>query len=150
MHRSVTSEDVEEYQEENQAHNIHLTKDEDIEYRSGILYSSSGTTFVQVLTLPQGKRQQFADGEEPLSNPNMFTVNGSYTLDKLRCYTLSRSAATPKNKRNANNLVETSLRATIDKHKWTYIDYIHYTCASLPRANAQNLNLNVSGCVTHV
>jgi len=80
----------------------------------------------------------------------MFAVNGSYTLDRMRCYTLSRSAATPKNKRNANNLVETSLRATIDKRKWTYIDYIQYTCASLPHAIAQNLNLNVSDCVTHV
>ena len=117
MHRSVTSDDVEEYPGENQAQDIHLTKDEDIEYRSGILYSSSGTTFVQVLTLPQGKQQQLADGEEPLSNPNTFSANGSYTLDRMRCYTLSRSAAAPKNRRNVNNLVETSLRATIDKRK---------------------------------
>ena len=80
MHRFINSRDVEEYSTDAQPRDIQLTKDEDIEYRSGTLYSSSGTTFVEILTFSQGTQQQLADEEEPsnLTDSNMFTVNGSY------------------------------------------------------------------------
>ena len=119
MHRSVSSRDVEEYSTDVQPRDIQLTKDEDIEYRSGTLYSSSGTTFVEILT-SQGTQQQFADEEEPsnLTDSNMFTVNGSYTLDRMQCYTLSKSTTAHINKRSVENMVETSLRATINKREY--------------------------------
>ena len=60
MHRSISSRDVEEYSTDAQPRDIQLTKDEDIEYRSGTLYSSSGTTFVEILTFSQGRQQQLA------------------------------------------------------------------------------------------
>ena len=120
MHRSISSRDVEEYSTDAQPRDIQLTKDEDIEYRSGTLYSSSGTTFVEILTLSQGRQQQLADEEEPsnLTDSNTFTVNGSYTLDRMQCYTLSKSAAAHINKRSVDNVVETSLKATVDKRKY--------------------------------
>ena len=119
MHRSISSRDVEEYSTDAQPRDIQLTKDEDIEYRSGTLYSSSGTTFVEILTFSQGRQQQLDDEEEPsnLTDSNMFTVNGSYTLDRMQCYTLSKSAAAHVNKRSVDNVVETSLKATVDKRE---------------------------------
>ena len=120
MHRSISSRDVEEYSTDAQPRDIQLTKDEDIEYRSGTLYSSSGTTFVEILTLSQGRQQQLADEEEPsnLTDSNTFTVNGSYTLDRMQCYTLSKSAAAQRNGRSVDNVVETSLKATVDKREY--------------------------------
>ena len=119
MHRSISSQDVEEYSTDVQPRDIQLTKDEDIEYRSGTLYSSSGTTFVEILTFSQGRQQHLADEEEPsnLTDPNTFTVNGSYTLDRMQCYTLSKSAAAQINRRSVDNMVETSLKATVNKRE---------------------------------
>ena len=99
---------------------MQLTKDEDIEYRSGTLYSSSGTTFVEILTFSQGTQQQFADEEEPtnLTDSNTFTVNGSYTLDRMQCYTLSKSAAAQRNGRSVENMVVTSLKATVNRREY--------------------------------
>ena len=123
MHRFINSRDVEEYSTDAQPRDIQLTKDEDIEYRSGTLYSSSGTTFVEILTFSQGRQQQLADEEEPsnLTDSNMFTVNGSYTLDRMQCYTLSKSAAAQRNGRSVDNVVETSLKATVDKREYTCV-----------------------------
>jgi len=68
MHRYVNSEDVEQYPDDTHPRDILLTKDEDFEYKSGILYHSSGTTFVEISISPQRKVQQFADEEESSSN----------------------------------------------------------------------------------
>ena len=103
MHRFISSRDV------THPHDIQLTKDEDIEYRSGTLYSSSGTTFAEILQ----ETQHLADKES-----NRLTVNGSYTLDRMQCYTLSKSATAQINKRSVENMVETSLRASINKRKY--------------------------------
>ena len=120
MHRSISSRDVEEYSTDVQPRDIQLTKDEDIEYRSGTLYSSSGTTFIEILTLSQGTQQQLPDEEEPsnLTDSNTFTVNGSYTLDRMQCYTLSKSAAAQRNGRSVDNMVVTSLKATVNKREY--------------------------------
>ena len=120
MHRFISSRDVEEYSTDIQPRDIQLTKDEDIEYRSGTLYSSSGTTFVEILTFSQGTQQQSADEEEPsnLTDSNMFTANGSYTLDRMQCYILSKSAAAQRNGRSVDNMVVTSLKATVNKREY--------------------------------
>ena len=126
MHRSISSRDIEEYSTDAQPRDIQLTKDEDIEYRSGTLYSSSGTTFVEILTLSQGRQQQLADEEEPsnLTDSKTFTVNGSYTLDRMQCYTLSKSAAAQRNGRSVDNVVETSLKANINKREYYDMRFI--------------------------
>ena len=108
MQRVINSQDV---IDDTHSRDIQLTKDEDIEYQSGTLYSSSGTTFVEILQ----ERQQYLADEES----NRLIANGSYTLEKMQCYTLSKSAAAHINKRSVDNMVETSLRATIDKRKYT-------------------------------
>ena len=120
MHHSISNRDVEEYSTDVRPRDLQLTKDEDIEYWSGTLYSSSGTTFVEILTFSQGAQQQLADEEEPsnLTDSNTFTVNGSYTLDGVQCYTLSKSAAAQRNGRSVDNVVETSLKANINKREY--------------------------------
>ena len=111
MHRVINSQDV---IDDTHSRDIQLTKDEDIEYRSGTLYSSSGTTFVEILTFSQGTQQQLADKES-----NRLIANGSHILQKMQCYTLSKSAAAHVNKRSVDNVVETSLKATINKREYT-------------------------------
>ena len=59
MHRSISNRDVEEYSTDVQPCDIQFTKDEDIEYRSGTLYSSSGTTSVEILTFSQGNNSSW-------------------------------------------------------------------------------------------
>ena len=44
MHRSVSSDDVKEYSTGARAKDVKLKKEEDIEYHSGRLHHSSGTT----------------------------------------------------------------------------------------------------------
>ena len=121
MHRSVRSNDVKEYSSDTQPSDIRLMKDEDIEYRSGTLYSSSGTTSVQILTFQQQQQRQLAEEMDPPSNltdPNTFAVNGSYTLERMQCYTVSKSEAAQKSKRSVTNVVQTSLKATINKREY--------------------------------
>ena len=117
MHRFISSRDV------THPHDIQLTKDGDIEYRSGTLYSSSGATFVEIL---QETQQHLADKES-----NRLTVNGSYTLDRMQCHTLSTSTTAHISKRSVDNMVETSLRATINKREYLRTNVQHLSISEL-------------------
>jgi len=56
MHRSISTGDVKEYSTGARVKDVQLEKEEDIEYRSGHLYHSSGSTTVK-MAKPQ---QRFA------------------------------------------------------------------------------------------
>ena len=117
MHRSINSKDVEEYSGDARPRDIELNKEEDVEYRSGSLYTSSGATHLQIFT--SQKRRHSQKMNDNLTDSDTLTVNGSYRLDRINCYTLS-SKKMPQRKRrsaDANNVVETTLSATIDKRE---------------------------------
>ena len=50
MHRKVTSSDVQDYASHVAGDKISLTKDEDIEYKKGVLTHSQGVTTTKILS----------------------------------------------------------------------------------------------------
>ena len=126
MHRSISSKDVEEYSSEAKPRDVKLSKEEDVEYRSGSLYSSSGASSVEILT----KRQQVdeEDQDDDFFASDTLTVSGSYRLDRMRCYTLSSNQVHQRKRRSADstNVVESTLSATIDKRQQVLM--MHLLC----------------------
>ena len=139
MHRSISSEDVEEYSSEAaKQRDVKLSKEEDVEYRSGSLYSSSGASSVKILS----KRQQHEmvieeDQPDKLFNSDTLTVSGSYRLDRIRCYPLSSKKLFQRKRRSADstNVVESTLSATIDKRQYICMIMMHSLCI-VPFASA--------------
>jgi len=111
MHRSISSGDVRKYSTGTRVKDVQLEKEEDIEYHSGHLYHSSGLTTVKMARRRvESRRVTLPDG--PL-NDELLSANGSYTLDLLRCYTLS---SVTRGRRSARKpMTRGSLEAVVDK-----------------------------------
>ena len=110
MHRSISSSDVKEYSTGVHAKHVQLQKEEDIEYRSGYLYHSSGSTTVKMVK----PSQRFASKQEDDSlTEDLFSANGSYVLDLVHCYTVPSNT---KGKRSARKpMIRGSLKVVVDK-----------------------------------
>ena len=117
MHRSVSSEDVKEYSTGARVKHVKLQREEDIEYRSGRLHHSSGTTSITIL----GSQQRIESGrvelqEGPLSD-KLLSANGSYSLDLLHCQK-SPSSTSTRGRRDARKpMARDSLKAVVSKSK---------------------------------
>ena len=122
MHRSISSKDIEEYSSEAKPRDIKLSKEEDVEYRSGSLYSSSGATSVEILAKSQQEMVDEEDQPDNLFKSDTLTVSGSYRLNRMRCYMLSNKKIFQRKRRSADstNVVESTLSATIDKRQYNY------------------------------
>ena len=99
MHRSIDGKDVIDYSTGARKRDIQLRKEEDIEYRDGILQHSSGDTSFKI----QNKNSI----EEPRSSQekefsDAFSAHGSYNLDLQRCYTLTKQDGA-RHKRSLND-----------------------------------------------
>ena len=110
MHRSVSSSDIKEYSTGAHVKHVQLEKEEDIEYRSGNLYHSSGSTTIKMVKPQERFASELQDS--PL-NEELFYANGSYVLHQLHCYRV------PSNKRGKRSIRKTmirgSLKAVVDK-----------------------------------
>ena len=80
MHRSIKSDDVIDYSTGARKRDIQLTKDEDIEYRDGILYHSSGDSLVKI----KDRKETQDDSQKSFSDA--FSAHGSYNLDLHECH----------------------------------------------------------------
>lgn len=113
MHRFVDSKDVIDYSTGARKRDIQLTKDEDIEYRDGILQHSSGDTSVKVKNSRDIEEQndelnkQFSD---------VFSAHGSYSLDLERCQarTTARQKRTSYDNIDQAEMTEESLMGHFD------------------------------------
>ena len=111
MHRSVSTDDVKKYSTGTRVKDIQLKKEEDIEYRSGHLFHSAGVTSVKMAKSRQKIRgRQVPLPEGPL-NDQLFSANGSYSLDLVRCSKASpanrgRRSETKSMKRDSLNAAE--------------------------------------------
>ena len=118
MHRTVSSEDVKKYSTGARVKDVQLEKEEDIEYRSGHLYHSSGSTTVKMAKPQQrfsGRHTTLQDGPP---NEDLLTTNGSYVLDQLRCYAVS--SAVKRGRRNARKpMIKGSLGVVVDKGNYS-------------------------------
>ena len=104
MHRSVSSSDIKEYSTGAHVKHVQLEKEEDIEYRSGYLYHSSGSTTVKMVKPHERFAGKLQEG--PL-NEELFSANGSYVLHQLRCYRV------PSNKRGRRSARKTVIRGSL-------------------------------------
>lgn len=122
MHRSVSSEDVESYSSGVQVQDIQLTKEEDIEFKFGTLQSSSGVTTVALaISKQQAVQKPLTDEEEETSgnviDSDIFAANGSYRMELVDCYTISKSEKHQRKRKSATNIIETTLSASINKRE---------------------------------
>ena len=87
MHRTITSDDVKKYSTGARMKDVQLEKEEDIEYRSGHLYHSSGSTTVKMAKPQQKFTSRHTTLQEGPLNDELLSANGSYVLvnDCLRC-----------------------------------------------------------------
>ena len=114
MHRTITSDDVKKYSTGARMKDVQLEKEEDIEYRSGQLYHSSGSTTVKMANSRKRFTGRHATLQEGPLNDELLSANGSYILDLLRCYTVSSNAK--RGRRSARKpMIRGSLEVVVDK-----------------------------------
>ena len=120
MHRSISSGDVKKYSTGAHKKEMQLEKEEDIEYRSGHLYHSSGLATVKIVKRFPSRHTTLQEG--PL-NEDLLTANGSYVLDLLRCYTVSSMAR--RGKRSARKpMIKGSLGVVPDRGNFSFFPII--------------------------
>lgn len=111
MHRTITGDDVLAYPNDIPKQDIKLTKEEDIEYQSGKLRHSAGTTSVKV--------SKTDSEQDTKSFSNLFSAKGSYALDLVQCYSITNRAYARHRRSSGNEMetngVEEGLQATLNK-----------------------------------
>ena len=118
MHRSISSGDVKKYSSGTRVKDMQLEKEEDIEYRSGHLYYSSGSTTVKMVKPQQRFPSRRTTLQEGPLNVELFSANGSYILDLLRCYTVPSTAE--RGRRSARKtMIRGSLQVVVDKGNYS-------------------------------
>ena len=120
MHRSVDGKDVIDYSTGARKRDIQLSKEEDIEYRNGVLHHSSGDTMFKVKSkntiekAQNGQEKKFSDA---------FSARGSYTLDLQQCYTPTKQDGARRKRSlddvmNRNRMSEERLAANFNISKY--------------------------------
>ena len=118
MHRSISTGDVKKYSTGARVKDVQLEKEEDIEYRSGHLYHSSGSTTVKMAKPQQRFSGRHTTLQEGPLNEDLLTANGSYVLDLLRCYTVPSTAK--RGRRSARKpMIRGSLEVVVDKGNYS-------------------------------
>ena len=114
MHRSISTGDVKKYSTGACVKEMQLEKEEDVEYRSGHLYHSSGSTTVKMAKPQQRFSSRHTTLQEGPLNDELLTANGSYVLDLLRCYTIPSTAK--RGRRSAKKpMLKGSLEVVVDR-----------------------------------
>ena len=116
MHRHIDNSDVIDTASGSKKKDLKITKDEDIEYRNGRLFSSAGVTDVNVKA---GKKELGEEGEKSLSKA--LSSHGSYSLEFDHCYGLTVHAMIRQrkllNKQMNENSMEENLKANVNESK---------------------------------
>ena len=115
MHRSISSDDVKKYSTGTRVKDMQLKKEEDIEYRSGHLFHSSGVTSVKMARSRQNIRGRRVTLPEGPLNDQLLSANGSYSLDLVRC---SQVPSAKRDRRNEKRpMMRDSLKAAENKSR---------------------------------
>ena len=118
MHRFIESDDVIDYSTGARKRDIQLTKDEDIEYRDGVLYHSSGDTSFKIKNKNSVEEPQ--DTQEMLFS-GAFSARGSYTLDLQQCYVEQKQDKSRRRRslyeRMNENMREEGLKVNFNRSK---------------------------------
>ena len=165
MHRSVSSNDVISYSSELPQDEVDLSKEEDVEVKSGKIVRSSGKTAVQVLSEghqgqediigerlvagkhPMRKKRQETETEsddtyDASLSANEFRARGSYSLTMHKCYNV-RSSGTRNGREVAqfmmgDEFTASSLKAKYNKSEGSYI-FKYSSVHTVKRGSGQNM-----------
>lgn len=122
MHRYIESDDVISYSSEASKKNIKLLKVEDIEYRDGFLFHSSGSTDIKINVQD--------DNEADHSISEAFEAEGSYTLDLQQCFAPSKHMHSRKRRsiseKMDQDMLEEDLKVHYDRCKYFLADSFNY------------------------
>ena len=152
-HRTVNSEDVVDYTSHVPKDDVMLTKEEDIEYKSGKLQHSAGRMSVRLLPDPEVQkdterdslladvqpdpregdrwRRETDEKDDPPTYDGSVRIDspsaeGSYTLDLTRCYRVPRVASRHRRaikEKMKNEFVESTLMAEFNQSMHIEIMY---------------------------
>ena len=126
MHRKITSEDVLKYSLDSDKEKVELLKDEDVEYRYGVLHHSSGNSTVVIAASHHESEQEEAstgtyfsdstyDGSKSLISK--IKAQASYTLTLHSCSVMP-SPTSHRRKRSSSpgqNVAYSSLKAHVNE-----------------------------------
>ena len=118
MHRSVKSKDVEKYPGDRKPREVKIDREEDIEYESGSLKSSSGQTKVSITSKHLKHRKE--------AGSKTFAIKGSYQMKRIKCFAVTTMNERPRGRRSAEETIESTLSATVDKREHVIISYIDH------------------------
>ena len=120
MHRSVDGKDVIDYSTGARKRDIKLRKEENIEYRNGVLHHSSGDTMFKI----EGKKgiEEAQSGQEKKFS-DAFSARGSYSLDLQQCYAPTKKDGARRKRSlddvmNRNRMSEERLTADFNISKY--------------------------------
>ena len=131
MHRTVRNEDVVDYTSHIPKEDAFLSKEEDIEYRSGMLFHSSGSSYVKLLAtdskqdtekdtlladVDDDDDRQRRDAEESTGTGSRMSAHATYSLDLEHCYNVPR-VATRKRRAVERVTIESTLMAQMTESK---------------------------------
>ena len=141
MHRSVSSDDVVSYSSDIPQDEVDLSKEEDVEVKSGKIMSSSGTTSVKMLSKKHDKdivgerpgagkhpmrgERQTAESDDTYDgsfSANEFRGHGSYSLKLKKCYRVksARGRRDVEQFMMGDGFTTSSLRAKHNESKRSY------------------------------
>ena len=109
MHRHIDGDDVIYYSSGTKKKNIKLLKDEDIEYRDGLLYHSSGSTMLHIKQKEDGTAVENSISEA-------FAAEGSYTLDLQQCYIQTKHMQSRRRRSVSEEMRKDSMEEDIKAH----------------------------------
>ena len=142
MHRTVSSDDVMSYSSDIPQDEVDLSKEEDIEVKSGKIVSSSGSTSIQSLSKkhdkdivgerpgaglhPMREKRQTAESEDTYDGSisvNEFRGHGSYSLKLRKCYRVkgTRGRRDVEQFMMGDGFTASSLRAKYNESKRSYV-----------------------------
>ena len=135
MHRTVKNEDVVDYTSHIPKEEAFLSKDEDIEYRSGMLFHSSGSSYVKLLTTKSTedtemdilladvrddadrKRRNTEERTDVGSGHTKISAHATYSIDLEYCYNVPRARKRRAVEEMKSGVMESTLMAQSNESK---------------------------------
>ena len=128
MHRTVRNEDVVDYTSHIPKEDAFLSKEEDIEYRSGMLFHSSGSSYVKLLKTDStqdiekdtlladvddddDRQRRDANAKESMDTRSRMSARATYSLDLEHCYNVPRVAT--RNRRAVEEMKSVTIESTL-------------------------------------
>ena len=125
MHRFIESDDVIDYSTGAKKRDIELRKDEDIEYRDGVLYHSSGDASLKLKH--KSNMEDVQEGNQTTLS-DAFSAHGSYTLNLQQCYVKSKKDKIRQRRslmrQMSEDTKEEGLKINFNMSKYQHIDVL--------------------------